>query len=57
MDRGAWQSALILHADKVMLNILQARLQQYMNWELQMYKLDLEKAEETDQTANILWII
>ena len=57
MDRGAWRSALILHADKVMLNILQARLQQYMNWELQMYKLDLEKAEETDQTANILWII
>ena len=57
MDRGAWQSALILRADKVMLKILQARLQQYMNWELQMYKLDLEKAEETDQTANILWII
>ena len=29
-----------------MLKILQARLQQYMNHELQMFKLDLEKAEE-----------
>ena len=41
-----------------MLKILQARLQQYMNSELQMFKLDLEKAEGTrDQTANIHWII
>ena len=38
--------ALISHASKVMLKILQARLQQTMNWELQMFKLDLEKAEE-----------
>ena len=38
--------ALILHASKVMLKTLQARLQQYVNWELQMYKLDLEKTEE-----------
>ena len=38
--------ALISHASKVMLKILQARLQQYMNCELQMFKLDLEKAEE-----------
>jgi len=37
--------ALISHASKVMLKILQARLQQYMN---QMFKLDLEKAEETE---------
>ena len=37
---------LISHASKVMLKILQARLQQYMNRELQMFKLDLEKAEE-----------
>ena len=29
-----------------MLKILQARLQQNMNWELHMFKLDLEKAEE-----------
>ena len=41
-----------------MLKILQARLQQYMNSELQMFKLDLEKAEGTrDQTPNIHWII
>ena len=31
-----------------MLKILQARLQQYMNDELQMFKLDLEKAEEPE---------
>ena len=40
------QIALISHASKVMLKILQARLQQYVNRELQMFKLDLEKAEE-----------
>ena len=37
---------LISHASKVMLKILQARLQQYRNQKFQMYKLDLEKAEE-----------
>jgi len=31
-----------------MLKILQARLQQYMNCELHMFKLDLEKAEEPE---------
>ena len=31
-----------------MLKILQARLQHYMNCELQMFKLDLEKAEEPE---------
>ena len=36
--------ALISHASKVMLKILQARLEQYMNF--QMFKLDLGKAEE-----------
>ena len=40
--------ALISHASKVMLKILQARLQQYMNRELQMFKLVLEKAEEPE---------
>ena len=40
--------ALISHASKVMLKILQARLQQYVNRELQMFKLDLEKAEESE---------
>ena len=31
-----------------MLKILQARLQQYMNWEFQMFKLDLEKVKEPE---------
>ena len=38
--------ALISHASKVMLKILQARLQQYVNFE--MFKLDLEKIEEPE---------
>ena len=37
--------ALISHASKVMLKILQARLQQYVN---HMYKVNLEKAEEPE---------
>ena len=37
---------LISHASKVMLKILQARLQQYVNCEIPQFKLDLEKAEE-----------
>ena len=40
--------ALISHASKVMLKILQVRLQQYMNHELPDFKLDLEKAEEPE---------
>ena len=39
-------TAFISHTRKVMLKILQARLQQYMNRELPEVKLDLEKAEE-----------
>ena len=39
---------IISHASKVMLKILQARLQQYMNHNFQMFKLDLEKAEEPE---------
>ena len=42
--------ALISHAIKVMLKTLQARLQQYMNLNFQIYKLDLEKAEEAEIT-------
>ena len=42
------QIALISHASKVMLKILQARLKQYMNWELSDIQLDLEKAEESE---------
>ena len=40
--------ALISHASKVMLKILQARLQEYMNCELPDVKLVLEKAEEPE---------
>ena len=40
--------ALISHASKVMLKILQARLQQYMNHELPDVQLVLEKAEEPE---------
>ena len=38
--------ALISHASKVMLKILQARLQEYITMNFQMFNLVLEKAEE-----------
>ena len=41
-------NALISHASKIMLKILQARLQQYVNHKLQMFKLVLEKAKEPE---------
>ena len=48
----------ISHASKVMLNILQARLQQYMNWELPDVPARFRKGRGTrDQIANIHWII
>ena len=47
----------ISHASKVMLKILQARLQQYVNWELPDVQAGFRKAEESDQIANIHWII
>ena len=40
--------ALISHTSKEMLKILQTRFQQYMNQELPMFKLVLEKAEEPE---------
>ena len=46
LDKWLLLLALISHASKVMLKILQARLQQYMN--SQMFKLGLEKAEEPE---------
>ena len=50
--------ALISHASKVMLKILQARLQQYMNHELQDVQAGFIKRRGTrDQIANICWII
>ena len=50
--------ALISHASKVMLEILQARLQQYMNCELMDLQAGYRKGRGTrDQIANICWII
>ena len=50
--------ALIWHASKVMLKILQARLQQYRNWELQDFQAGFRKGRGTrDEIANICWII
>ena len=50
--------ALISRASKVMLKILQARLQQYMNRELPHVQAGFRKGRGTrDQIANICWII
>ena len=50
--------ALISHASKVMLKILQARLQQYVNHELLDVQAGFRKGRGTrDQIANIRWII
>ena len=50
--------ALISHASKVMLKILQARLQQYVNRDLPDVQADFRKGRRTrDQSANICWII
>ena len=50
--------ALISHASKVMLKILQARLQQYVNRELPDVQTGFSKGGGTrDQIANICWII
>ena len=50
--------ALISHASKVMLIILQARLQQYVNRELPDVQAGFRKGRGTrDQIANICWII
>ena len=50
--------ALISHTSKVMLKILQARLQQYMNHELPDVQAGFRKGRGTrDQNPNICWII
>ena len=49
---------LISHTSKVMLKILQVRLQQYVNCELPDVHVGFRKGRETrDQIANIHWII
>ena len=51
-------TALISHTSKVMLKILQARLQQYMNRELPNVQAGFRKGRGTrDQITNISWII
>ena len=50
--------ALISHASKVMLKILQARIQQYMKCDLLDIQAGFRKGRGTrDQIANIRWII
>ena len=50
--------AVISHASKAMLKILQARLQQYMNQELPDVQAGFRKGRGTrDQIANIHWIV
>ena len=52
------QIALISHTSKVMLKILQARLQQCVNHELQDVQAGFRKGRGTrDQIANIRWIM
>ena len=56
--KNAQTIVLISHASKVMLKILQIRLQQYMNRELPHVHARFRKARGTkDQIANIHWII
>ena len=61
MPKNAQTAALlhsVSHTSKVMLKILQARLQQYMNCELPDVQAGFRKGRGTrDQVANIRWII
>ena len=52
------QIVLISHAGKVMLKILQARLQQYMNWKLPDIQAGFRKGKGTrNQVSNFHWIL
>ena len=58
MPKNVLTTTLILHASKVMLKILQARLQQYVNCELSDIQAGFRKGRGArDQIANIYWII
>ena len=53
-----WTIALISHVSKVILKILSARLQQYVNRELSYVKAGFRKGKGIrDQIANIHWMI
>ena len=55
---NCWTIAFISHASKVMLKILQARLQHYVNQELPDVQADFRKGRGTrNQIANNCWII
>ena len=57
MPKNVQTTVLISHASKVMLKILQARLQQYVNQELPDVQAGFRKGRGTrDQIANIRWI-
>ena len=58
MPKNAQTIALISQASKVMLEILQARLQQYMNRDLPDVQAGFRKGRGIrDQIANIRWIM
>ena len=58
MSKNYHITVLISCANKVMLIILQARLQQYVNWECPDVQAGFRKGRGTrDETANICWII
>ena len=58
MPKNAQTTAQLPHARKVMLKILQARLQQYVNCELPDVQAGFRKSRGTrDQIANIRWIM
>ena len=58
MPKNVQTIGVISHTSKVMLKILQARLQQYMKQELPDMQAGLRKGRGTrDQIANIHWII
>ena len=58
MPKNVQTITLISHASKVMLKILQVRLQQYMNQKLPDVQARFRKGRGTrDQIANIRWII
>ena len=53
-----WIIVLISYASKVMFNVLQVRLQWYMNWELPDVQAEFRKGRGArDQIVNICWII
>ena len=53
-----WTIVLASHANKIMLKIFQAKLQQYVNQDLSDVQAGLRKDKGTrDQIANIHWII